>query len=82
MLLVNDPRSYTPNDLEVFNLLTHPVWVFDVEHKAMFWANTSALQVWNADSLEALLHRDFKSDMSQAADVRTKICWREYLVVK
>jgi hypothetical protein len=72
MLLENDTRSYTPKDLEVFNLLKHPVWVFDFERKAMYWANKAALEVWNADSLESLLNRDFKSDMSEAAEVRMK----------
>lgn len=61
-----DPRSYKRSDLSAFNLLANrPVWVFDVERKAMWWANDAALTLWNAPSLDALLSRDF-SDMSKA----------------
>jgi hypothetical protein len=31
----------------------------------MLWANTSAVAVWNADSLETLVTRDFSKDMSE-----------------
>ena len=49
-----------------FNLLSQPVWVFDIENRCMWWANESALELWNAESLETLLERDFASDMSDA----------------
>jgi signal transduction histidine kinase/CheY-like chemotaxis protein len=70
MLDVDDGRSYSANELRAFNLLRHPVWVFDIEQRCMFWANHSALEVWNADSLEALLSRDFATDMSESAKTR------------
>jgi hypothetical protein len=41
---------------------------FDFLGKRMFCANRSALAVWNAESLEALLARDCASDMSEAAE--------------
>lgn len=72
MLLEGDVQCYTRENLEVFNLLKHPVWVFDIERKGMFWANRAGLEIWNASSLEELLNRDFASDMSDAADVRMK----------
>ena len=75
--MTTDPtRSYAQQDLEVFNLLQHPVWVFDLENKAMFWANTAAVKVWNAETLQELLARDFAHDMSDAADRRMK----DYLI--
>ena len=59
---------YTRNELRCMNLLLHPIWVFDIDHKTMFWANNAALeQVWNAATLEELLQRDFAGDMSEAA---------------
>jgi len=61
------PRVYKRSDLGAFNLLANrPVWVFDVDRKAMWWANDAAMTLWNATSLDALLSRDF-SDMSQAS---------------
>ena len=66
----SDKKCYSHQDLEAFNLLNHPVWVFDIHNKAMWWANTASLKtVWSADSLEALLERNF-SDMSAATELR------------
>jgi PAS domain S-box-containing protein len=69
-------RIYTREGLEAFNLLEHPVWVFDIEEKGMWWANDSALVLWNADTLESLLQRSFSEDMSEATERRLA----EYLV--
>lgn len=63
-------KCYSRQDLEAFNLLNHPVWVFDIQNKSMWWANTSSLKtVWSTESLEALLERNF-SDMSAATERR------------
>gem|GEM_PF-1621834 len=56
----------------VFEKLASAVWVFDVERKRMHWANASALRIWNSDSLEQLIERDFASDMSLATETRLK----------
>ena len=45
--------------LDALNYLSAPVWLFDVEHFAMRWANSAAVQLWNAESLDDLLARDF-----------------------
>ena len=65
-----DPRNFTRDDLEIFDLLERPVWVFDIERKSMWWANTAAVALWNADSLDALLARDYASDMSESTSKR------------
>jgi signal transduction histidine kinase/ActR/RegA family two-component response regulator len=68
MVLVDDDNHhYARNDFGMFNMLRSPVWIFDIDQKAMYWANRSALYIWNATSLEELLSRDFASDMSDAA---------------
>jgi hypothetical protein len=64
--LKRKPIFYQRDDLSPFNLLSQPVWVFDIENKSMWWANDSALDLWNADSLESLQQRDFAEDMSDA----------------
>lgn len=61
--------SVTPAELTLFNRLTTPVWIFDIEQMRMWWANTAALTLWNADSLEELLNRDW-SDYSEATEIR------------
>lgn len=69
-------HHYSREELQLLNLLQRPVWVFDIEGKCMYWANTAALTVWNAKSLTELLARDFKSDMSNATERRLQ----DYLV--
>jgi len=60
------PKTYKRSDFGAFNLLANrPVWLFDVEKKAMWWANDAAVELWGASDLQALLSRDF-SDMSEA----------------
>lgn len=69
------PRIYSRGELEVFNLLDRPIWVFDIDNKAMWWANEAAIELWNADSLESLLARNFADDMSDSTKVRlTEYC--------
>jgi signal transduction histidine kinase/CheY-like chemotaxis protein len=63
-------KCYTRHDLEVFDLLQHPVFVFDVEKCAMFWSNKAGLQHWNAESLDELLARNFAEDLSEATSRR------------
>ena len=63
------PTVYSRADFKAFNLLRQPIWVFDIERKSMWWANNAALDLWNADSLESLLSRNF-ADMSEATEVR------------
>jgi hypothetical protein len=69
-------RSHTRQDLELFNVLEHPVYVFDIERKAMWWANRAAMTLWNAETLQSLLDRDFAHDMSEATSKRLTDCLR------
>jgi hypothetical protein len=71
--------SYTPEDLKVFNLLTTPIWLFDIERKAMWWANNAALELWNAETLESLLSRNFAEDMSEATERRLADCMEKFI---
>ena len=68
----DDVSRFSRLDLRPFNLLKHPVWIFDIERKAMWWANDAALELWNAESLSALIERDFASDMSEGTEKRIR----------
>ena len=46
--------------------LRHPVWVFDIDARRVYWANAQALQVWEAASLDELCSRDMGLDMSDS----------------
>ena len=64
--VLDNSRSYARSELHVLNLLNHPIWVFDIINKSVWWGNTSAIEYWNADSLEELINRNFADDMSEA----------------
>lgn len=69
----DQPRDYTVDELEVFNLLQQPVWIFEWgSSQKIVWANTSSLTVWNAASLEELLARDLSNSMSTTEKARMK----------
>lgn len=64
------PGFFSQNDLAPLNLLAHPIWIFDIERKCMWWANDAAVSLWNAESIEDLLERDFATDMSESTEKR------------
>jgi hypothetical protein len=58
-------RLYSKDHLKAFDLLGSPIWVFEIENKAMWWANEAACYLWSATDSESLTQRDFASDMSK-----------------
>jgi hypothetical protein len=38
-------RTYETKDLEIFNLLRVPVWIFDFKKRQMLWCNLEGLEV-------------------------------------
>ncbi|MGF1690665.1 putative bifunctional diguanylate cyclase/phosphodiesterase [Photobacterium kagoshimensis] len=50
----------------LFDRLQSPVWVFDLDHKRIIWANQASLPLWESSSIEELISRDLAKDMSQA----------------
>ena len=56
------PHYRSREDLAHFMALNTPLWIFDVDQHAMWWANPRALAFWQAPELEALLARDYSSD--------------------
>ena len=54
----------------LLDLISHPVWIFDIDRRCVHWANSSAIGVWNARSLHELCGRDMGRDMSEAVAQR------------
>ncbi|MDF2412519.1 EAL domain-containing protein [Aeromonas sp. 1HA1] len=50
-------------------MLHTPIWVYDIQHHHIYWANRTALGVWEASSLAELQSRDFSADMADAIDL-------------
>jgi hypothetical protein len=61
---------YAHCDLEILNHLENPIWVFDISGKSMYWGNRTALALWSAPSLEALITRNYSDDMSEAVSLQ------------
>lgn len=58
-----------PESLELYDLLTYPIWVFDITEQKMWYANQAACELWNAKDLDELLQREF-NDMSESTVIR------------
>lgn len=50
------------DELRLLDLVSLPIWVFDLDAHKMWWANRAALSLWRAQSLDDMLARDFSSD--------------------
>lgn len=46
--------------------LSTAIWVYDIDNYCIHWANEAALSMWEAESLDELCSRDFKSNTSPA----------------
>ncbi len=55
--------------LSGMDVLHTPIWVYDIRHHHIYWANRTALGVWEASSLAELQARDFSADMAAAIDL-------------
>jgi len=72
------PRSVDPDLCAFLDGIHAPLWVFNLDQLQMCWANRSALAFWNAQSLDELRGRDFRTTASQAtlqrlADYRRRL---------
>lgn len=62
--------EWTPSLVAAMQACEDPMWVFDVEHYRLPWANQRALEFWNAKSIADLARRDFSVGMSQSTRLR------------
>ena len=71
------PNDGSMNKQNVFSspdimALSVPLWVFDIDHGRVSWANHAACQLWNVDCLDDLRDRDLDADMSAPFAARLK----------
>ncbi|MGB0833211.1 MAG: putative bifunctional diguanylate cyclase/phosphodiesterase [Psychrobium sp.] len=60
--------SIPASQLDTFNHVTTPMWIYDVEAFQISWANEQALALWNDSHDNPLLERDLSEDMSQVIE--------------
>ena len=66
-------QSYLP-----FEHLKCPIWVYDIDNKLIVWANSSALPLWEADSIKELTSRDLGKEMSEAIEATLEEYQRQF----
>ncbi|HJL16444.1 MAG TPA: ATP-binding protein [Sandaracinaceae bacterium LLY-WYZ-13_1] len=54
-------------DLALFERLTSPVWVYDLERLRPWWANRAALDLWAVSDLETWVERHLETPPSEGA---------------
>lgn len=64
--------------LASLQLLNTPLWIYDIQHHHIFWANRAALHVWEANSLDELQLRNFTSDMTPVVDTLLQRYLKEF----
>ncbi|MEM8837817.1 MAG: EAL domain-containing protein [Pseudomonadota bacterium] len=52
--------------------LKTPLWIFDIDHSRVAWANSAALDVWQAETLDELTSRNMGVEMSMAVAQRLR----------
>lgn len=56
----------------IYDRLDSGLWIFDIDHKRVLWANRKALEITDAKSLEELQSRDMGADMSLSVEQRLR----------
>ena len=67
-----------PMPLEIFEGSIFPVWVFDIDNARVLWANESALELWEAETLSELSSRNMGADMTTSVHGRLRQYQREF----
>jgi PAS domain S-box-containing protein len=64
-----DTSAHPPTSaaLEQLQVLSTPIWVFDLGARRITWANQAAVEFWHAESLAQLRERDLGKDLSLAS---------------
>ena len=60
------PGIVSTKQLELFNHLVQPIWIFDFVQGRNRWTNQAGLELWNAPNLEDYQNRDMVSKRSES----------------
>lgn len=60
------PDLISSESKKLLDSLVTAIWLYDIENYCVIWANKAALVMWESESLEELVSRNFKPDSSEA----------------
>jgi diguanylate cyclase (GGDEF)-like protein len=66
--------------VEAFEGSIFPVWIFDIDDARVIWANLSALELWEAETLTELQQRNMGDGMTTSVQTRLRQYQREFEV--
>lgn len=72
------PLFLTHDDVGALALVPDPVWIFNLDHHAFWWANPAAVELWGLDNLDQLINKDLSSD-TEGARKRTEQTFNQAL---
>lgn len=70
MTLTTTQKTWTFAELELFEQVKTPLWIFDFEVMAKWWANRSGLELWTVTSNEEFRSRGRTSTVSEGTRIR------------
>jgi diguanylate cyclase (GGDEF)-like protein len=72
-------RCQLDSRLSAMSRLRQPVWIYDFDNACVAWGNAGSLDIWQADSLEALCSRDMRKDMTPTVAKRLRQYQTDFL---
>jgi hypothetical protein len=60
------PASVSSAQLELFDCLVQPIWIYDFMEERNRWANRAGMEFWEAPNLQEFLSRDRRQDRSSS----------------
>lgn len=74
-LIPTPPASDTATGFDPYDIARHievPIWIYDIDHATIVYANNAACDLWQAEDEAALCARDLGKDMSSTVGRRLK----------
>ena len=74
-MLLSRSRGVAESEKDAFAIvrrLQAPIWIFDIDNSCIVFANKPACHLWQADTEQELLDRDFTEDMSATVGKRLR----------
>ncbi len=68
----------TEADLRCLEQARTPFWTFDIDQACVLWANSAAIELWDATTLSELQQREMRTGMSGAVQSRLKQYQHEF----
>lgn len=71
-MLTSEELEARVRQFAMLRRISLPIWIFDIDASAVYWANDAALTMWRSPGLQELCNRDMGSDMSNSVAKRLR----------